>query len=78
MRERNPEKKIDLAAAAWTALLSTLFQFERIWKVVCSIKDLKLQIQYFPSGFSEESADYMPKQAERPSHLGQRLTAPLN
>lgn len=53
LRERNPEKKIHLAAAAaWTALLNKLFHFARIFKVVFSIKDLKLQIQYFPSRFA--------------------------
>lgn len=53
LRERNPEKKIHLAAAAaWTALLNKLFHFAQIFKVVFSIKDLRLQIQYFPSRFA--------------------------
>lgn len=62
LRERNPERRIHLAAAAaaWPTLPNTLFHFAQIWKVVCSIKGLKLQIQYFPSRFSEGSADYVP------------------
>lgn len=54
------------------------FSLHGFGKLFSAFKDLQLQIQYFPSRFWEESADYMSKQAEKLSRHGQRLTAPWN
>lgn len=67
MRERNPGRKFiwqqqEQPRRRYRARCFSLHGFGRLFS---AFKDLKLQIQYFPSRFWEESADYMSQQAEK-------------